>query len=70
MATETLNMAVLGMTCGNCARSVERKLLGVPGVTKTRVNLEAASAIVEYDTDAAKPEMFVKAVRELGFEAS
>jgi copper chaperone CopZ len=70
MSTETLHMAIVGMTCGNCARSVERKLLGVPGVTKTRVDLEAASATVEYDTDLVKPEMFAKAVRELGFEAS
>jgi Cu+-exporting ATPase len=70
MATETLNLAVRGMTCANCARSVERKLLGVPGVTKTSVSLEAASATVEYDTDLVMPEMLPKAVRELGFEAS
>lgn len=69
MATETLNLAIHGMTCANCARSVERKLMGVPGVTKTSVSLEAASATVEYDTDLVKPEVFVKAVRELGFGA-
>lgn len=69
MATETLNLGVRGMTCGNCARSVERKLKSVPGVAKTSVNLETASATVEYDTEIAKPEMFAKAVRELGFEA-
>jgi len=70
MPTQTLNLAVQGMTCGNCARSVERKLMGVPGVTKTSVSLEASSATVEYDTDLVKPEMLAKAVRELGFEAS
>jgi copper chaperone CopZ len=70
MPTATLNLAINGMTCANCARSVERKLLGVPGVTKTTVSLEAASATVEYDTDLVKPEMFAKAVRELGYEVS
>ena len=70
MAVGTLNLSVRGMTCANCARSVERKLLGVPGVTKASVSLESASATVEYDTDLAKPEMFAKAVRELGFEAA
>jgi copper chaperone CopZ len=70
MATETLNLAIHGMTCSNCARSVERKLMGVPGVTKTSVSLEAASATVEYDTDLVKPEVFASAVRELGFGAS
>jgi copper chaperone CopZ len=70
MAVETLNLSVRGMTCANCARSVERKLLGVPGVTKASVSLEAASATVEYDTELVKPEMFAKAVRELGYEAA
>ncbi len=70
MATETLDLAVHGMTCANCARSVERKLNGVPGVTKTSVSLEAASATVEYDTDLVKPETLAAAVRELGYEAS
>jgi copper chaperone CopZ len=70
MATETLNLAIHGMTCANCARSVERKLLGVPGATKITVSLAAASANVEYDTDLVEPEMFAKAARELGFEAS
>ena len=40
------------MTCGNCARSVERKLAATPGVTKATVDLQAASATVEYDADA------------------
>jgi len=70
MAVETLNLSVRGMTCANCARSVERKLLGVPGVTKASVSLETASATVEYDTEFVKPEMFAKAVRELGYEAA
>jgi copper chaperone CopZ len=70
MAVETLNLSVHGMTCANCARSVERKLLGVPGVTNASVSLEAASATVEYDTELVKPEMFAKAVRELGYEAA
>ena len=70
MAVETLNLSVRGMTCANCARSVERKLEGVPGVTKASVSLEAASATVEYDTELVKPEMFAKAVRELGYEAA
>jgi copper chaperone CopZ len=39
-------------------------------VTKASVSLEAASATVEYDTEIVKPEMFAKAVRELGYEAA
>lgn len=68
MPVETLQMPVKGMTCGNCARSVERKLSSVPGVTKATVNLEAASASVEYDSTLVKPEAIANAVRQLGYE--
>ena len=68
MATETLNMPVHGMTCGNCARTVERKLSSVPGVTKVTVNLDSASATVEYDDGLVRPEALVTAVRQLGYE--
>jgi Cu+-exporting ATPase len=56
------------MTCANCARSVERKLAGTPGVSKAAVDLGAAKATVEYDADVVKPEALAGAVRALGYE--
>lgn len=68
MATQTVHLTVRGMTCGNCARSVERKLAGTKGVTKAVVDLNGAAATVEYDADQVKPEALAEAVRQLGFE--
>ena len=68
MANQILNLPVRGMTCANCARSVERRLAGTPGVTKAAVDLQAATATVEYDTDVVKPETLASAVRALGYE--
>ena len=68
MAIETLNIAVRGMTCDNCARSVERRLSGTPGVTKARVELQGERAYVEYDSDLVKPDVLKNAVRDLGYE--
>ena len=68
MATQTLLLPVRGMTCGNCARTVERTLKGTPGVTKASVDLQAANATVEYDAERVKPEALAGAVRELGYE--
>ena len=68
MATETLKLSIHGMTCGNCARSVERKLSAAPGVAKVAVDLPAASATVEYDAAVVKPEALANAVRSLGYE--
>ena len=58
------------MTCGNCARSVERKLAAMPGVTKASVDLQATRATVEYDTDLVKPDTLANAVRDLGFDVA
>lgn len=68
MAIQTLNLPVRGMTCGNCARTVERKLTATPGVIKAIVDLHAASATVEYDAERVKPEALAGAVRQLGYE--
>ena len=68
MANQTVTLPVRGMTCANCARSVERKLLAVPGVTKATVDLEHASSTVIYDADRTQPEALAAAVRQLGFE--
>jgi copper chaperone CopZ len=68
MATQTLNLPVRGMTCGNCARAVEKKLAATPGVAKVTVDLAGGSATVEYDAAAVKPEALANAVRQLGYE--
>lgn len=56
------------MTCGNCARTVERTLGSTPGVTSVSVDLQGASATVEYDVDLVRPEVLADAVRDLGYE--
>jgi copper chaperone CopZ len=56
------------MTCGGCARTVEKKLAGTPGVAKVTVDLQGGSATVEYDAAAVQPEALANAVRQLGYE--
>lgn len=70
MAIQTVNLGVRGMTCNNCARTVERKLASTPGVTKASVDLNAALATVEYDGDLVKPEVLANEVRQLGYEVA
>jgi Cu+-exporting ATPase len=61
-------MTILGMTCGNCARGVERKLSATPGVTKAAVDLPGSSATIWYDGSKVTPEALAAAVRQLGYE--
>jgi copper chaperone CopZ len=68
MSIEVLDLSVRGMTCGNCARSVERTLASTPGVTKVQVELEGGRAMVEFDPSLVTREVLVNAVRDLGYE--
>jgi len=70
MAIETLRLSIQGMTCDNCARSVELALASVPGVLKVHVDLAGAAAQVDYDPDFAKRDAMAAAVNELGYAVS
>jgi copper chaperone CopZ len=70
MPTQTLTIPVHGMTCGGCARTVEKKLAGTPGVSKVTVDLTGARATVEYDASTVQPEVLANAVRQLGYEVA
>lgn len=66
----TLNpttLAVSGMTCGSCARTIERKLRRVPGVRTATVDLELGLAIVN---GTAAPLSLITAIESAGYGAS
>ncbi len=66
--TETMELAVSGMTCGNCVGHVADALRGVPGVKRADVDLDggAATVVVKPGTDRAA---LVAAVAEAGYAA-
>jgi copper chaperone CopZ len=68
MSAETVTLPVAGMTCGNCARSVERKLTGTLGVSSAHVNLEAGSATVEFDPSRTAVPKLIAAIEQLGYQ--
>jgi Cu+-exporting ATPase len=67
MGMQTAKIHVSGMTCGNCARSVERKLSNSPGVSSARVDLAAGVAAVEFDADRTKLPDLLHAIEQLGY---
>jgi Cu+-exporting ATPase len=66
-APERVDLAVSGMTCAACARTIERTLTNTPGVERARVNLATNTATIEYDPDRARIGDFVGAIEELGY---
>ncbi len=63
-----LVISIEGMSCGNCAKAVERVLSEIDGVTHAEVNLAEKSATVT--TALSDPEILVAAVNDLGYKAS
>lgn len=69
MTSQTVDLAIEGMTCASCVARVERKLNRLPGVEAT-VNLPLESARVTMtDGQPADTEALVAAVRSAGYDA-
>ncbi|GAB3290458.1 heavy metal translocating P-type ATPase [Pseudidiomarina andamanensis] len=68
MATQQYQLQLSGMSCAGCAKTIERALQGVDGVSSVNVNFATEIAAVEADNVAANK--LVEAVKEAGYEAS
>jgi Cu+-exporting ATPase len=66
--TATSELAILGMTCANCAASVERALNKVDGVLEATVNYASEKATVSYVVGTAGRADLVAAVRKAGYD--
>src|SRR5439155_4696421 len=61
-------LAITGMTCASCVRSVETALAHVPGVASAEVNLANERATVRL-AEAVEPNALVHAVERAGYGA-
>ncbi len=66
MQTATLN--INGMSCSGCAGTVSRVLKNIEGVHSAAVNLDTASAQVEFDPAVTGPEAFKSAIEDAGYD--
>lgn len=64
------SLAVEGMDCADCARTLERGIARIPGVAAVDVSFGSARLDVEYDTRRTSQQALDKAVRELGYALS
>jgi copper chaperone CopZ len=60
-------LAVTGMTCDGCARTVERVLSRVPGVSSAKVDFDLGRAIVSGST---APSELITAIENAGYGAT
>ncbi len=66
--TAELELALLGMTCANCALTIERALNKVEGVLAASVNYASEKATVQYAPGVVSRADLVTAVRKAGYD--
>ncbi|MBW4606279.1 MAG: heavy metal translocating P-type ATPase [Hassallia sp. WJT32-NPBG1] len=67
LTTEKITLDVGGMKCAGCVKTVERQLIGHPGVKSACVNLATEVAVVESETGAVDPDALAKRLTDAGF---
>ncbi len=67
MAEKEVTLPVTGMTCANCALTIERSLGKVEGVSQARVNLASEKAVVTYDPGLVTGEGLVNSIKDVGY---
>lgn len=69
-ATQTVTLAVPGMTCAACPITVKKALTKVAGVNKIDVNLDRREARVTFDDAKANVEALRRATKDAGFPST
>lgn len=67
---EQLTIAVKGMSCQGCVKSVTRVLSELPGVQGVQVSLPDAAATLQHDPAQTPVAAIAEAIRNAGFETT
>jgi Cu+-exporting ATPase len=65
---EKVSLQVAGMTCINCAKTIEKALNVREGVYHAAVNFAAERVIVEYNPEQISLPVIKKTIRDVGYE--
>jgi Cu+-exporting ATPase len=65
-----IELPVTGMTCVNCANTIERTLKKTAGVGSAAVNFASERAQVQYDPAQVTPAQLVERVRQAGYDVT
>lgn len=67
---ETLTLKLRGMSCASCAKSIEKAINNVPGVTNCNVNFGMEQATITYNSKKTNLDKIQAAVAEVGYSSS
>ena len=65
---EKVSIQIGGMTCINCAKTIEKVLTTKEGVYKAQVNFAAERVLVEYNSEQISLPVIKKTITDVGYE--
>ena len=69
-ATQTVTLAVPGMTCAACPLTVKQAISKVDGVNKINVSFDKREAVVTFDDAKASVQKLTQATENAGYPSS
>ncbi|WP_028319983.1 heavy metal translocating P-type ATPase [Desulfatiglans anilini] len=67
MTEKTIDLPITGMTCANCAMTIERTLGRLDGVHKAQVNFASERATITYDPQALSIDAIIQQIEQAGY---
>ncbi|HLF26455.1 MAG TPA: heavy metal translocating P-type ATPase [Anaerolineae bacterium] len=67
MATKHITVPITGMTCANCAATIERVTKKLPGVVTANVNLSSERGAFEFDADQITERDVIAKIEDIGY---
>ena len=67
MATKQMTLPVTGMTCANCAATIERNLKKLPTAANVNVNLASERATLEFDPAQLNRDQIIARIEKAGY---
>ncbi|MBV1873525.1 MAG: heavy metal translocating P-type ATPase [Gammaproteobacteria bacterium] len=68
--TTSLKLTVEGMSCANCANTIEKVLLKKPGVVSVSVNFTLKRCMVEYHAAQLSADLILESIESAGYHAA
>jgi Cu+-exporting ATPase len=68
-AMNTYHLALTGITCASCVKSIEQALRAIPGVEDAQVNFPERTAMVTTNSSIA-PDVLINAIKQAGYDAT
>lgn len=70
MTTKQITLPVTGMTCANCAATIERGLKRLPAVQNATVNLASERASLEFDPAQLSQAEIIARIQKSGYDVA